>query len=818
MRDATRHTCTKNTGSVTGLFFKFNGRERTKLLEGAQVRPRLPPPPKAAACPLCRFQFAHPLTSAGLLRHQDSATCIAETAALRERAASRQTARATAANARKPGLSGQPPFPFSSLTNSLTSDLHDAPGGVDFLPPSHDTLASSSVASGSNSSSSNARPTTATRQGFQVGGLSESMFALRNTQFDCRHEGKFAKEAVSLGENCFRLAKEMDLPLQGLQNTPFTRPDTSCVQFPVNFTGVCVPAGYVLPAAQPLFTLRPGILSSTTQSLSNDALRLVGETLRPVVAVFPTGAAVVFMPGCRQQGGCYGSSLCYGHSVASEADVNGLHVMVAALLTQQGSGPKVAIAMVDMRCDLPITRKTRVSAIFFPSAAGGRTDLTVDSWLSMQPPSPPVLALLEALSPAASASGGIVHHPASAAVGAELRSLLSAHLVASSAGAVKYDRVEHDHSVGVSEMIRSWNMLLSHGLGSVTPAAISDSGMSLRLCLTVRRIGHSEKAGCLVNTALNITNTLYTTVVLQQNRDPGGIERDTRHPFWNGPHSKFSIGPLLDNPGFKKANIADMRNGYYNYAAALVEAAAVAQQSKQPHMATYLALFAELAFDQVLRLWYVMDPEAALSIRSTLGPRADPWRHPSLPLRERRVRCSLSVPEKIAPLAVLSIVTPQTSCVELAPKEQFQSQLQQLQMQAVPALPTAHTARPVASPMADAPRICPWHLLGEPMLCVLPAPKNPQPTHSLPAVGLSSPQPPQASAMSPALFNWDEVSPTQATSVGTQTHAHAGAHPPAHEHRHRPTCTQMNIQTHTQTRMFARAHAHAPRAHAGGGG
>jgi hypothetical protein len=220
----------------------------------------------------------------------------------------------------------------------------------------------------------------------------------------------------------------------------------------------------------------------------------------------------------------------------------------------------------------------------------------------------------------------------------------------------------------------------------------------------------------------------------------------------------------------------------------------------------------------MLRLCYVMDPQAALRIRATLGRRADPGRHSSLLLCQGRVRCSAgSVPEEIAPLELVRMVTPQTSFVELAPKQQFQSQLQQLQMQAVPSLPTAHTARPVASPMADAPRICPWNLLGEPMLCVLPAPKNPQPTHSLPAVGLSSPQPPQASAMSPALFNWDEVSPTQATSVGTQTHAHAGAHPPAHEHRHRPTCTQMNIQTHTQTRMFARAHAHAPRAHAGGG-
>jgi hypothetical protein len=184
------------------------------------------------------------------------------------------------------------------------------------------------------------------------------MFALRNTQFDCRHEGEFAKNVVSLGENCFRLANELDLPLRGLQNTSFTRPDTGRVHFPVNFVGVCVPAGYVLPAAQPLFTLRPGILSSTTQSQSNDTLHLVDETHRPVVAVFPTGLAVVFMPGCRHQDG-YGSSLCYaGHRVESDADVNGLHVMVAALLAQQGSGSMVAIAMVDMRCDLPSSSST----------------------------------------------------------------------------------------------------------------------------------------------------------------------------------------------------------------------------------------------------------------------------------------------------------------------------------------------------------------------------------------------------------------------------------------------------------------------------
>jgi hypothetical protein len=43
--------------------------------------------------------------------------------------------------------------------------------------------------------------------------------------------------------------------------------------------------------------------------------------------------------------------------------------MVAALLAKRGSGSTVAIAMVQMRCNLPLTGKTRVSAIFFPSAA-----------------------------------------------------------------------------------------------------------------------------------------------------------------------------------------------------------------------------------------------------------------------------------------------------------------------------------------------------------------------------------------------------------------------------------------------------------------
>jgi hypothetical protein len=413
-------------------------------------------------------------------------------------------------------------------------------------------------------------------------------------------------------------------------------------------------------------------------------------------------------------------------------------------------------------------------------------DLTVESWLSMQPQSPTVCALLQALSPAVSASGGIVYPPASDAHGAELRRLLAAHLVASSAGAVTYDQVEHDHSFGVSEMIRSLLALLSHGLGSVTQADIIARGVSLKLCLTVRRIGHSEDAGFLTNTALNITNSLYTRVVLQENRDDESIEPNTRHPFMNGPHSKFSIAPLLENRDFKRANIAGMRAGYYFYASALVEQAIAARQSEQLHMATYLAILAELAFDQLLRLCYVMDPEAALSIRSTLGRRADPWRHSSLLPPKGRVRCSASVPERIAPLTLVSMVTPQMRCVELGPKEQFQSQLQLLQMQAALALPTAHTARHFARPMADAPRICPLIFLVDPLLCALPAPKNPQPTRSLPAVGLSSPQSP--SAISPPLLNWDEVSSPQATSVGTQTHAHAG------------------IRAHTSTGPGPRAH------------
>ena len=179
----------------------------------------------------------------------------------------------------------------------------------------------------------------------------------------------------------------------------------------------------------------------------------------------------------------------------------------------------------------------------------------------MQPQSPPVRALLQALSPAVSASGGIVHPRASDKQSVELRRLLSAHLVASSAGAVTYDKVEHDHWVGVSEMIRSSSLFLSHGLGSVTSADILASGVSLKLCLSVRAIGHSEDAGCLTTTALNITNTLYTQVVLQENRDDESIAPNTRHPFMTGAHSKFSIAPLLENRNFKRANIDDMRAG-----------------------------------------------------------------------------------------------------------------------------------------------------------------------------------------------------------------------------------------------------------------
>ena len=471
--------------------------------------------------------------------------------------------------------------------------------------------------------------------------------------------------------------------------------------------------------------------------------------------------------------------------------------MVAALLAQQGSGSTVAIAMVRMRCNLQLTGKTRVSAIFFGSA-DVPIDRTVWSWLSMQPQSPPVRALLQALSPAVSASGGIVHPRASDKQSVELRRLLSAHLVASSAGAVTYEEVQQDHSVGVSEMIRSFSLFLSHGLGLVTPADILASGVSLKLCLSVRAIGHSEDAGCLTTTALNITNTLYTQVVLQENRDDESIEPNTRHPFMTGAHSKFSIAPLLENRAFKRANIDDMRAGYYFYAYALVEQAIAARQSEQLHMATYLAILAELAFDQLLRLCYVMDPEAALSIRSTLGRRADPWRHSSLLPPKGRVRCSASVPERIAPLTLVSMVTPQMRCVELGPKEQFQSQLQLLQMQAALALPTAHTARHFARPMADAPRICPLIFLVDPLLCALPAPKNPQPTRSLPAVGLSSPQSP--SAISPPLLNWDEVSSPQATSVGTQTHAHAGIY----------QRTRAPAQAHVHTQRHTRAHTRVP--------
>ncbi len=265
--------------------------------------------------------------------------------------------------------------------------------------------------------------------------------------------------------------------------------------------------------------------------------------------------------------------------------------------------------------------------------------------------------------------------------------------------------------------------------------------MSLRLCLAVRATGHSEDAGCFTNTALNITNALITQVVLQQNRDPQSIEPDTRNPFMTGPRSKFSIAPLLGNPdflkSFLKANTAGMRDGYYCYTALLVEAAAAARLSKQLHMATYLALLADLAYDQVLRLYYVTDPEAALSIRSTLGRRADPGRHSSLLSRESRFRCStVSVPEEIAPLTLLPMVTPQMSCDDLAPKEQFQKKLQQLQMQAVPAVPTTHTARPFANPMADASWICPPHLLGKSLLsCTdLLSPKNVHPVRLLPVI------------------------------------------------------------------------------------
>lgn len=806
---ATRHTCTKNTESVTGL---FNGRERTGLLEGAQFRPPLPPP-KEAACPLCRFQFATPLTPAALLRHQGSAACIRQTAALRERAASRETARATAANARKPGRSGQPPFPYSSLTNSLTSDLDDAPGGVDFLPPSHDTLASSSVASlsGSNSNSSNAQPANSkAHDGFQVGGLSVSIAALKNTRFDRRHETELELQVVNLGKTCFHLANELNLPLQGLPNTHYRRSDTGRVQFAVDLAGVCVPAAYALPAPQALYSIRPGILSSTTQSQSIDALNLVDQTLRPVVAVYPTGDAVVFMPGCWQNGG-YGNSLCYGHSVASSADVDGLHVLVAALLAQRGSGSTVAIAMVSMRCNLPLTGQTRMSPIFFPRAAGVPTKFNVESWLSMQPASPTVSALLKALLPADSASGGGVYHPASDAQCTELRKLLSAHLVAS--GKVPYDRAEFDHSVGVSEMTRSLRMLLSHGLAPVTPDEILKSGVSLRLCLAVRKTGHSEDAGCFTNTALNITSAHFTDVLLQQNRDFQSIEPDMVNPFMTGPRSKFSIVPLLRNRDFLVAHTAGMRDGYYFYAARLVEAAAAARLSKQQHMATYLALLAGLAIDQMLRLWYVMDPEAALRIRSTLGRRADPGRHSSLLSCQGRVRCSaVSVPEEIAPLGLVPTVTPQTSCVEPAPKEQFQSQLRQLQMQDVPALPTTHTGRPFVNPMADDFRICPPHLLGEAVLsCTeLLAPKNVQPLCLLPTVSPSSPQSYSntmvASAMPLTIFSWDEVSTTPAPLRWHTNPRTRMAHPSAHER----TRAQAHVHTneHSDTRTHARLREH----------
>ena len=66
---------------------------------------------------------------------------------------------------------------------------------------------------------------------------------------------------MHLGERYCALADKLDLPLMGLQNAPYKRSDKGYVQFPVDLVLVVVPPGYVTPAARPLCTLRPGILS-----------------------------------------------------------------------------------------------------------------------------------------------------------------------------------------------------------------------------------------------------------------------------------------------------------------------------------------------------------------------------------------------------------------------------------------------------------------------------------------------------------------------------------------------------------------------------
>ncbi len=230
-----------------------------------------------------------------------------------------------------------------------------------------------------------------------------------------------------LGRRCFSLAEALQLPTCGLPNTPLVRRDSGCLHVPMDFSCKHVPPSFVLPKALALHAHRPGIMNTTEHSQSISAIRLAESTSQPVLAVYPAGPAVLFMPGGKRQRS-YGNYPCYAHPITTEADVNSLHMLVAGVLRGDS---KVVTVMIDMRGDLPLDWNSRVSPIFFTNSGVG-TVRTAGSWLTMQPVSPRVVTLLAALEPRMLRPGAVEYPRASKAEVTMFRDLLSEYLRESS--------------------------------------------------------------------------------------------------------------------------------------------------------------------------------------------------------------------------------------------------------------------------------------------------------------------------------------------------------------------------------------------------
>jgi len=521
-------------------------------------------------------------------------------------------------------------------------------------------------------------------------------------------------------------------------------------------------------------------MNTTENSQSIFAIRLAETTSQAVLAVYPEGPAVLFMPSGKRQRS-YGDYPCYAHPITTEADVKSLHMLVAGVLQD---GPKVVTLMIDMRCDLPLDWNSRVSSIFFRDSGLG-TVRTAGSWLTMQPVSPHVLTLLAALEPRMLRPGAVEYPRASKAEVTMFRDLLSGYLRESSDGKGLHDSAQYDHSVGVSELERSVGTLLKSGIGPITPSDILKTGCALRLCLMVRNIGHGREAGIWLNVALNLANSAVTNHVLQKNRDLASLPVETRNAYWKSDAAAFSMAPLLENPAFYLANTEGIRAGYLAYCEGLVHEATAAMRSDQRSMATLLTVLAELALDQVLRLWYTMDDDAALMIRANLGKRADPVLHPSLLPPVVKRRCALEPAAAPAQLvgSLLPIAMPESSHYSLrdvVPKGQFVSPTL-----VTVALPARHRAlAPVAAHMISMrgiARICPpipplpSPLLGFSDLCLIEmlAPKHTRtPLLVLQTLG-SSPMPPwhaTAAALSDSLWGTEPAQDQSAQATCAVEH------------------------------------------------